>query len=124
MYTKAFILNPFFKKSMNENCTVYKTVDYLAKKWSLLILLELYKGESDWKRYSEIKKKIPDISPKILSARLKELEGHGIISKKIYTTYFPVKSEYSLTKSGKDLINIIKNIAANRFMFYINYAYL
>ena len=95
---------------MNENCTVYKTVDYLAKKWSLLILLELYKGESDWKRYSEIKKKIPDISPKILSARLKELEKHGIISKKIDTTYFPVKSEYSLTKSGIDLIQIIKNI--------------
>jgi DNA-binding HxlR family transcriptional regulator len=29
---------------MNENCTVYRTMDYLAKKWTIMILLELYKG--------------------------------------------------------------------------------
>jgi DNA-binding HxlR family transcriptional regulator len=95
---------------MDENCTVYKTMEYLSKKWSLIILLEIYKGELEKKRYSEIKKNIPAISPKILSSRLKELEREGIIKKKIDTSSFPVKCEYSLTNSGKDFINIIKNI--------------
>ena len=95
---------------MDEDCTVYKTLEYLSKKWSLIIILELYKGESNKKRYSEIKKKIPSISPKILSNRLKELEHEGIIKKKIDTSSFPVKCEYSLTKSGEDLITVIKKI--------------
>jgi DNA-binding HxlR family transcriptional regulator len=95
---------------MNEDCTVYKTMEYLSKKWSLIILLELYKGKYNQKRYSEIKKNITNISPKILSKRLKELENEGIIKKKIDTSSFPVKCEYSLTESGEDIIDIIKNI--------------
>jgi DNA-binding HxlR family transcriptional regulator len=95
---------------MNEDCTVYKTMEYLSKKWTPLILLELYKGKSEMKRYSEIKRKMPEITPKVLSARLKELETQGIIIKKIDTTCFPIKCEYALTKSGKDFIRIIKNI--------------
>ncbi len=95
---------------MDEDCTVYKTMEYLSKKWSLIILLEIYRGKYNQKRYSEIKNKIPNISPKILSSRLKELEKEGIINKKIDTSTFPVKCEYSLTGSGEDIINIIKNI--------------
>ncbi len=51
-----------------------------------------------------------EITPKILSARLKELEKEGLIDKKVDASKFPVKCEYSLTKSGEDFIHIIKNI--------------
>ena len=95
---------------MDETCTVHKTVDYISKKWTLLILLEIYKGESSKKRYSEIKKSLPDITPKILSSRLKELETQGLLTKHIDTSNFPIKCEYTLTKSGLDLIGIIKDI--------------
>ena len=95
---------------MDENCTVYKTIDYISKRWTLLILLELYKGEFYKRRYSELKKSLPDITPKILSARLKELEKHDIITRAVDASCFPIKCEYSLTKSGKDLVNIIKDI--------------
>ena len=95
---------------MDDNCTVYLTMEYLSKKWSLIILLEIFKGLNEKKRYSEIKKNIPNISPKILSTRLKELEKEGVLIKNIDTSSFPIKCEYSLTNSGKDLINIIKNI--------------
>jgi DNA-binding HxlR family transcriptional regulator len=95
---------------MNENCTVYKTVGYISKKWTLLILLELYKGDSNKKRYSEIKKNMPDISPKILSARLKELQKENMIIRDVDINSFPIKCEYSLTKSGKDFVKIIKDI--------------
>ncbi len=96
--------------TMDENCTVYKTLDYISKKWSLLILLEIYKGVNSRKRYSEIKNKIPEITPKILSSRLKELEKEGFITKHIDAANFPVKSEYALTKIGLDFIGIIKDI--------------
>lgn len=96
--------------TMDENCTVYKTIDIISKKWSLLILLEIYKGEKSKKRYTEIKNKLQEITPKVLSGRLKELEAEGLISKQIDASSFPVKSEYSLTKIGLDFISIIKEI--------------
>ena len=110
MYTRLFIIDSILKYTMDDNCTVYKTMDYISKKWTLLILLEIYKGKLSKKRYSEIKNKIPDITPKILSLRLKELENEGLITKHIDATSFPVKSEYALTKVGLDFIGIIKDI--------------
>jgi len=110
MYTKVFILDSILKDTMDDNCTVYTTMDYISKKWTLIILLEIYKGSESKKRYSEIKNKMPDITPKVLSARLKELEAEGLITKHIDASRFPVKSEYALTKTGLDFINIIKDI--------------
>jgi len=96
--------------TMDDNCTVYQTVDYISKKWTLLILLEIYKGIQGKRRYSEIKNSLPNITPKVLSARLKELESRGLITKHIDTSIFPVKCEYNLTKAGLDFISIIKDI--------------
>jgi len=94
---------------MDKDCTIYKTADFIGKRWTILILLELYKGEKV-KRYSKLKQGLPEITPKILSTRLKELEKNKLISKKIDTSEFPIKCEYSLTKSGEDFIKIIKDI--------------
>ena len=94
---------------MDKDCSVYKTADFIGKRWTLLILLELYRGKKI-KRYSQIKENLHEITPKMLSARLKELEKHGLITKKVNAKTFPVKCEYSLTKSGKDFIDIIKDI--------------
>ena len=96
--------------SMDEKCTVYKTIDFISKKWSLLILLEIYKSSDGKKRYFEIKNNLLDITPKVLSARLKELEKEGLIKKHVDASSFPVKSEYELTKIGIDFISIIKDI--------------
>ncbi len=96
--------------TMKEECSVRKSVNFLGKRWTLLILLELYKGKSEWKRFSQIKKNLGTITPKILSVRLKELERENLIKKKINVAEFPIKSEYKLTESGKDFIRIIKNI--------------
>jgi len=95
---------------MDDNCTVYKTMDFISKKWTLLILLELFKGGKKKKRYSEIKDKMEDITPKILSERLKELEKEGLITRRVDASQFPVKTEYSLTESGRDFIPIISQV--------------
>jgi DNA-binding HxlR family transcriptional regulator len=95
---------------MEKSCTVYRTADFIGKRWTMLILLELYKGEAGTRRYSELKRGLPDITPKMLSARLKELEKEGLVKKMVDASEFPVKSIYSLTKSGEDFIKIIKGI--------------
>ena len=95
---------------MRDECSVRKSVNFLGKRWALLILLELYKGGSKWKRFSQVKKSLRDITSKVLSIRLKELEKEKLIEKKVNAEEFPIKSEYRLTEEGKDFIGVIKNI--------------
>ena len=100
----------FFKHTMNSNCPIFKASNIIGKKWTILIILEIYKGSSQTRRYNELKKRIPLITPKILSSRLKELINYGIINKKIDATSFPIKSNYKLTKSGKEFMKIIEHL--------------
>ena len=96
--------------TMEQDCTIYQTANFIGKRWTLLILLELYKGTSECKRYSELKKSLPDITSKILAARLRELEKENLIIKKVDSSTVPIRSEYTLTKSGKDFIHIIEDM--------------
>jgi DNA-binding HxlR family transcriptional regulator len=95
---------------MNLDCTIYKTMDFVGKRWTILILLEIYKSEENSKRYSEIKKSLPDITPKILSSRLKELEEHNLIKKTVDASTTPVRCDYSLTDQGVDFIGIVTKV--------------
>lgn len=98
---------------MDEVCTVYRTMAYLSKKWSMLILLELYKRGDDtegWMRFSEIRISMSDITPKILSERLKELEGEGLVEKRVTVDSFPIKSEYRLTESALELMAVVHDL--------------
>ena len=95
---------------MDDACTVNMTVKYLTKKWTLLIILELYKGQGHTRRFSELKDSLADITQKILSERLRELEAEGIVTKKVDASSFPVRSDYTLTKSGLELVDVIRGI--------------
>lgn len=95
---------------MDKRCPVYNTAGFIGKRWTILILTELYKGNKKWKRYSEIKSMLSDITPKMLSMRLNELKKEGMITKRVSTKSFPVKSEYSLTDMGVDFVTVIKQM--------------
>jgi DNA-binding HxlR family transcriptional regulator len=95
---------------MQDGCTVNLTVKYLTKKWTLLVILELFKGKSHTRRFGELKESLPGITSKILSARLKELEDEGLVRRHVETGNFPIKSEYTLTGSGLEIVEIIKGI--------------
>ena len=95
---------------MQQICTVNQTAKYLTKKWTILIILELYKGDEYTRRFSELKDALVKITPKILSERLKELEEEGVIKKYVDASTFPIKCEYSLTDSGLEMIDIIRAI--------------
>lgn len=60
-------------------------------------------------RNSELKKAIPLITDKMLAQELKSLEKNDIVKRKAYSSV-PPKVEYSLTKKGKDLLPILKDL--------------
>lgn len=95
---------------MVEECTVYKTIDLIGKKWSLLIILSIYKAENNKIRYTNIKNDLNQITGKVLSKRLKELEDEKIITKSVDSSKIPINTFYSLTDSGEALIKIINEI--------------
>jgi len=83
-------------------CPIEVTLDVIGKKWTVLIIRELFNGK---KRFSEIADSLP-ISSKLLTERLKELEAHGIILRTLYPE-IPPRVEYTLTESGKTLSSVL-----------------
>ena len=88
-------------------CNADEIWGVLGKAWALLILKKLSDGHST--RFNEIKKAIPMISNTVLSERLRDLEVHGLITKKIYAQV-PTRVEYSITKQTRDLGKILKQL--------------
>ena len=95
---------------MQEACTVNQTVRYLARKWTLLVILELYKGPGYTRRFSELKDALAGITQKVLTERLREVEEEGIVTRRVDASSFPVRSEYTLTESGLELVDVIRGI--------------
>lgn len=86
------------------DCPVEYTASLIANKWKIIILRELLGGT---KRYNELTRNVVGISSKVLTENLRELEKDGILSRKVYPEV-PPKVEYSLTKKGNDLKNVIE----------------
>jgi DNA-binding HxlR family transcriptional regulator len=85
-------------------------MDYLGKKWTIMLLLELFKGEQEWKRFSAIRDSAKEITPKVLSERLKDLEDQGLVVRRVDASSFPIKTEYKLTEAGRELVEAVKQI--------------
>jgi len=90
----------------HNDCAVSKTLKIVGSKWTMLLLHNLFDGK---KRFGELQRALPGISPKTLSQRLRELEYDEIISKKVYAEV-PLHVEYSLTDKGKSLRGIIRSL--------------
>jgi DNA-binding HxlR family transcriptional regulator len=91
------------KIPLNLNCGLDLIGEVLYGKWKMRLLWFINQGH---KRPSELQRKIPDASRRVLTIQLKELEDHELISKVIYPVVTP-KVEYSLTDFGKTLIPVI-----------------
>src|SRR3990172_2283381 len=89
------------------HCAMDITMNYIGGKWKTVVLWYLRK---DKKRFGELKKLIPNITEKMLSLQLKDLESDGIVRRKIYPEV-PPKVEYYLTDFGKTLIPMLEEIA-------------
>lgn len=87
----------------NLNCGLDLIGEVLYGKWKIRLLWFINEGHQ---RPSELQRKIPDSTRRVLNIQLKELEDHELITKKIYPVV-PPKVEYSLTEFGQTLIPVI-----------------
>lgn len=87
-------------------CPVAMASEILCTRWTTIILRELAMGST---RFNELRRGMPRMSPALLSKRLKELEAAGIITRSAAKGSSD-PHEYHLTRSGADLIPVVKAI--------------
>lgn len=93
--------------SIIEICPVRNVVARFGNKWGLLVILVL--SENGTVRFSELRRLIPDISPRVLTTTLRVLEADALVERKYYQEV-PPKVEYSLTETGSTLVPIIQQL--------------
>lgn len=94
-------------------CPVDTFINFVKGKRKATIILHLKQGT---KRYKELIQLLPDISDRMLSKNLKELEEAGIINRKAYPV-IPPKVEYSLTDLGDEISPILKSMLKGGRLF-------
>jgi DNA-binding HxlR family transcriptional regulator len=86
-------------------CSAYhRAVELIGKRWSGAILFVLMDGPL---RFSEVKQLVPDLSDRLLSERMKELESEGIVERRVIDD-MPVRVEYALTDKGRALEPVVR----------------
>lgn len=84
----------------NYGCPVQATINAVSGKWKVLALWHLGFGS---KRFAELRKLLPGVSEKVLTAQLRQLETDGIVNRKSSRSS-PPQVTYSLTGAGEELI--------------------
>lgn len=92
-----------------DNCQAHVAFLIIGGKWKSAILYSL--GKHRVVRFNQLKQMIPDISQKMLTQQLRELERDGLINREAYPE-IPPRVEYSLTKLGLSLGTIYKAVFA------------
>ncbi|PQP85163.1 transcriptional regulator [Paenibacillus sp. PCH8] len=93
---------------MTVYCKFGTALEILTGKWKSLILLRLLSNGT--MRFSELQKAIPDISKKMLTQQLKELEYHDIVHREVYAQ-IPPKVEYSITEYGQLMKPVLQTMS-------------
>ena len=88
-------------------CSHYhRAVELIGKRWTGAILFVLMDGPL---RFSEIKHLVPELSDRLLSERLKELESEGIVARTVLGEA-PMRVEYALTEKGRALEPVVRGL--------------
>jgi DNA-binding HxlR family transcriptional regulator len=88
---------------------LHEAVELIGKRWTGAILYVLLHGGS--MRFSEIAQAVPQLSDRLLSERMKELEARGLVVRRVQPEA-PVRVEYELTEMGLDLASTLDELKA------------
>ncbi|MFI3202317.1 MAG: helix-turn-helix domain-containing protein [Eubacteriales bacterium] len=89
------------------NCNMELTLDIIGGKWKPIIIYHI--GNSPKMRYGELKRVIPNISERVLSRELRELEKKGIIVREEFREKI-LRVEYSLTDIGNEVVPLLNEL--------------
>lgn len=82
------------------NCPVRDVLDKISDKWSMLLVMTLASGP---RRFNQLRREVPDISQKMLTQTLRELQRDGMVEREVFDTK-PPSVEYRLTDLGQSII--------------------
>lgn len=82
------------------DCPVRQVLDHIGDKWSTLIVMTLADGAM---RFSQLRRAVPDISQRMLTQTLRDLQRDGLLSRTVHPTV-PPSVEYRLTPLGASLL--------------------
>ena len=88
-------------------CTVELTLNVIGGKWKPIILYHL--GQEGVRRFGELRQSIPNITQKMLTQQLRELEQDGLVHREVYAQV-PPKVEYSLTAFGQSIMPVMHSL--------------
>jgi DNA-binding HxlR family transcriptional regulator len=86
-------------------CPVARSLDIIGERWTMLILRDLITIGP--RRFQDLQRSLAGVSPNTLSARLKALEGAGVIERRFYDQH-PPRAEYVLTEKGSALRPVLR----------------
>jgi DNA-binding HxlR family transcriptional regulator len=86
-----------------EGCHARQLLETISSKWVTLVLLELAEGP---RRHSELRRRIPGASQKMLTSTLRMLERDGLVLRRV-TPSVPVRTDYELTQLGRSLLGVL-----------------
>lgn len=89
-------------------CPVETTLTLISDKWKVLILRDLLPGT---KRFGELKRSVGQVSQKVLTAQLRQMEDSGLLTRTVYAEV-PPRVEYALTELGHSLKPILDAMQA------------
>jgi DNA-binding HxlR family transcriptional regulator len=87
---------------------VAKSLELLGDRWTLLVVRDLLGGP---RRFLDLQASLAGIAPNLLSDRLKLMEAHGLVARRLYSEH-PPRAEYALTDRGRELGVVIGALAA------------
>ncbi|MFD2215807.1 MULTISPECIES: winged helix-turn-helix transcriptional regulator [Bacillaceae] len=87
-------------------CSIEKALNIIGGKWSFLVIKQLFDGT---RRFGELQRAIPNISPKALTDTLRHLESHEVLTRETFATV-PVTVQYTLTEKGHALNIMLKEM--------------
>lgn len=91
-------------KSYGQYCPLAIAVEIVGERWTPLVVRELMLGA---RRFNDIHRGVPRMSPSLLSRRLKTLENAGVVERKRTGR----RTEYALTEAGEELASTVKGLA-------------